>query len=112
MDESADTTVVVVLTTAPDPDVAERIVSSLVEERLVACANIVPGVTSIYRWQGEVQRDSEVMVFLKSTEALAAPLRDRITQLHPYDLPEVLVLPVPDASDRYAEWVRGEVRSL
>ena len=109
MDESPETPLVVVLTTAPEREVAERLARSLVEERLVACANIVPGATSIYRWQGEIHHDSEVMIFLKSTEAMTAALCDRINQLHPYDLPEVLVLPVSGASDPYAEWVGGEV---
>jgi len=110
MDESPHTSLVVVLTTAPDREVAERLATSLVEERLVACGNIVPGVTSIYRWEGEVHNDSEVMLLLKSTHQLVAALRERIAQLHPYDLPEVLVLPVAEGTDRYADWVRGEVR--
>ncbi len=79
------------------------------EERLVACANIVPGVTSIYRWEGEVHHDSEVLLLLKSTEDMTAALCDRIAQIHPYDVPEVLALPLPEATGPYAEWVRGEV---
>jgi len=111
MGELRDTPLVVVLTTAPDREVAERLARSLVEERLVACANIVPGVASIYRWEGEVHHDSEVLLLLKSTEAATGALRDRIVELHPYDLPEVLSLPVPGATDPYAEWVRGEVEA-
>ena len=110
MDESLDVTVVVVLTTAPDRAVAEALATTLVEERLVACANIVPDAISVYRWDGEVQRESEVMVFLKTTEPMVASLSHRIQELHPYDLPEVIVLPAPRAIGPYATWVRGEVR--
>jgi periplasmic divalent cation tolerance protein len=97
--------VALVLMTAPDRVSAERIVHTLVEERLVACGNIVPGVVSIYRWQGDVQRDDEVLVVLKTTPAKSEAVIERVPALHPYEVPEVLVLPVDDGLAAYVHWV-------
>jgi len=99
-----------VVTTVPDVLVSERLATTLVEERLAACANIVPSVTSIYRWEGAVQRDDEVLVVFKTTDDAVADLRDRIVELHPYDVPEVLALRVVDGSEEYLRWVCDEVR--
>ncbi len=110
MADTPDTAVAVVLTTAPDASVAEALATRLVEERLVACANIVPGVTSIYRWEGKLHREAEVMVVLKTTMAGVDRLRDRIVSLHPYAVPEVLAIAVPAGSDAYMDWIRSEVR--
>lgn len=102
-------TVTAVLTTAPDKSVAESLASSVVEERLAACANLIPGVTSIYRWEGEIRTDAEVLVVFKTTDDRFNALRDRVLELHPYDVPEVLALPVPEGSADYLDWVREEV---
>lgn len=109
MKSPAKAAVAAVVTTAPDADIAENLATRIVEERLAACANVVPGVTSIYRWKGEVQRDSEVLIVFKTTPAGVASLRDRIAELHPYDVPEILAVPVPDGSAEYMEWVHDEV---
>ena len=107
---SPDTAAVTaVLTTAPDASVAESLARRLVEERLAACANILPGVTSVFWWDGAVQAEGEVLVLLKSTEAAYPALRDRLLELHPYDVPELLRLPVAGGWEGYLEWVRGEV---
>jgi len=98
-----------VLLTAPDADVAERLGRALVEERLAACANIVPGVVSVFRWDGRVQREAEVLVIVKTTDQRVEDLRARVVELHPYQVPEVLVLPVLAGHAPYLEWVRGEV---
>lgn len=100
-----------VVTTTPGAEEAERIATRLVEERLIACANILPGATSIYRWEGRVQRASEVMIVFKTTAETLPRLRERLADLHPYDLPEVLAFAVPDGSDDYLSWVRDAVRS-
>lgn len=107
----------VVLVTAPDEAAAEALVDRLVEERLVACGNIVPGLKSIYRWQGEVERAAEVLVVFKTTSAGARELIRRVPELHPYDVPEILVLPVEAGHGPYVQWVvenvgreRGERR--
>ena len=95
--------------TAPDAEVAERLARTLVDERLAACANIVPGVVSVYRWEGEVQRDSEVLVILKTSAEVLDDLESRAVELHPYDVPEVLALPVRGGHEPYLDWVRAEV---
>lgn len=103
------TAVVVGLLTTPDRDVAERIVNSLVTEGLIACGNISAGVTSIYRWQGAIERAEEVLVIIKTAEVLSARAVSRIRELHPYDVPEVLFLPVTSGNDAYVDWLRTSV---
>lgn len=98
-----------VLVTAPDTDTAESLARAVVVERLAACVNLVPGVVSIYRWEGEVRRDDEVLLILKTTAERMGALRERVVALHPYDVPEVLVLPVTESHEPYRAWVRGQV---
>jgi len=95
----------VVLMTAPDEDTAVGIVRTVVEERLAACGNVLPGVRSIYRWQQEVQEDREVLVLFKTVERAVPRLVARIEELHPYDVPEALALPVHAGSAAYLRWV-------
>ncbi|HWV56795.1 MAG TPA: divalent-cation tolerance protein CutA [Longimicrobiales bacterium] len=105
----AGTGVQIALMTAPDAATAERIVRTLLDERLIACGNILPGVTSLYRWEGAVQRDAEVLVIMKTTEQAAAVLLERAPSLHPYDVPELLLLPVGNGHDAYLDWVFDSV---
>jgi periplasmic divalent cation tolerance protein len=98
-----------VLVTAPDARSAESMARALVEERLAACVNVIPGLVSVYRWEGEVQRDQEALMILKTTEPRAAALRERVVQLHPYEVPEVLVLNVVDGHATYLRWVAEAV---
>jgi periplasmic divalent cation tolerance protein len=98
----------VVLVTAPDLETAAALARTLVEEGLVACANVVPGVRSIYRWEGEVQDDAEVLLVAKTAAARCDALAARVRDLHPYDLPEVVVLPVSGGSRDYLDWVIAE----
>jgi periplasmic divalent cation tolerance protein len=99
----------VVLVTAPDRATAEAMVSRLVQERVVACGNIVPGLTSIYWWQGKVERAEEVLVLFKTTGEGAAELIRRVPEIHPYDTPEVLVLAVEAGNGPYLDWIEGNV---
>lgn len=99
--------VTVVLTTAPDAAVAESLATALVHEGLAACVNIVPGVTSIFRWEGEVQREAELLLVTKTTEERVPALCERIVALHPYDVPEMIALPVTGGHAAYLDWVRG-----
>ncbi len=99
----------VVLMTVPDLDVARELGRRLVEERLAACANIVPGLMSIFHWDGEVQDQSEVLLILKTTGSAVGALVERAASLHPYDVPEVLGLPVVEGYAPYLDWVRSEV---
>ena len=103
----------VVLVTAPDLETGARIGRSLVAEGLAACANLLPGVRSIYRWQGELHDDPEVLLIVKTRAPLLDALTARVRALHPYELPEVLALPVAGGSEPYLAWVRGaaEARS-
>ncbi len=102
------TDAVVVLVTAPGVDQAARIARALVEERLAACGNVVPGIRSIYRWQGAVQEDQEALLVLKTTRARFEALRARVLAMHPYEVPEVIALPVEAGSARYLAWIAGE----
>ncbi len=104
-----DTELVAVLVTAPDAETGETLATAVVQERLAACVNIVPGLTSVYRWEGRVHRDAEVLLVMKTTAAGAGALRERVLELHPYEVPEVLVLPVAGGHGAYMEWVRSAV---
>jgi periplasmic divalent cation tolerance protein len=95
----------VALVTAPSMEVAEQLVRAAVEERLAACGNIVPGVSSIYRWEGAIERAEEVLIVFKTERAVVPKLMARVQELHPYDVPEVVVLPVAAGLAPYLEWV-------
>jgi periplasmic divalent cation tolerance protein len=96
-----------VLVTAPDAATAERLAEALVQERLAACGNVVPGLTSIYRWEGAVQRDSEVLLLLKTTARCTDALIRRVTELHPYEVPEAIALDVERGFAPYLAWIAG-----
>ena len=100
----------VVLVTAPSPEVAAALARTLVEERLAACGNVLSEVRSIYRWEGQVREDAEALLVLKTTRARLEALRDRVLALHPYDVPEVLALPVEAGSAAYLSWLASETR--
>jgi periplasmic divalent cation tolerance protein len=102
---SPPTAAVVVLVTAPDAAAAEAIARALVEERLVACAASWPGVTSVYRWQGRVETATEVQLVLKTASSRVEALVRRVQELHPYEVPEVLVLPVHAGLPAYLQWI-------
>jgi periplasmic divalent cation tolerance protein len=98
--------IVVVLVTAPSADVAAAIARALVEERLAACGNVVPGVRSIYAWEGKVQDEPEALLVLKAPRGRLEALAARVRELHPYQLPEVIALSVTGGSQAYLDWVR------
>lgn len=100
--------VVTVLMTAPGAEAAETVVRGLLDERLVACGNVLPGAVSLYRWKGEVHRDDEAVVVLKTLRRLVPRLLERAGELHPYDVPELLVQEVADGEPAYLEWVGRE----
>ena len=93
------------------PD-AERVATSLVEERLAACVNIVPGVVSIYRWKGNVEQEPELMLVIKTLAERVEALKARLVQLHPYELPEVVVIPIGGGHAPYLAWIEEQVRPL
>ena len=97
--------ILIALCTCPDTSVGERIAEALVGEGLAACVNVLRGVTSVYRWQGEVQRDPEVLLVIKTVRERLAALISRVRTLHPYELPEVIAFPVSDGLPDYLQWV-------
>lgn len=103
------TDALVVLTTVGSDDQAERIATALIGENLAACVNIVKDVTSIYRWKGEVTRDTERLLVIKTTAPRFDAVRSRIRELHTYELPEVIALRVEDGDPGYLDWLQGSV---
>jgi periplasmic divalent cation tolerance protein len=99
----------VVLMTAGSQEEAERIAQVLVSEMLAACVNVVPGITSVYRWEGEVHRDSEWLLVAKSRRDVLDDLIRRVQALHSYDVPEVIALPLAGGNEAYLRWVNQEV---
>ncbi len=97
--------VVVVLVTCPNRRRAETLGRTLVEEGLAACANVIPGLTSIYRWQGKLCRDPEVLVLLKTRRSRFPALAKRVREIHPYSVPEVIALRVAAGFPAYLAWV-------
>ena len=91
-------------------DRAEEMAKTIVEERLAACVNVVPGVVSVYRWKGAVERDEERTLLIKTGDARVAALMDGIRKIHPYEVPEIVVLPVESVNPAYAAWVEAETR--
>ena len=98
----------VALSTAPDAETAARIARTLVQERLAACVNLLPGVRSIYRWQGAIEDAAEVLLVMKTRAERVEALAERLRALHPYELPELVVLPVAGGSSGYLDWVLAE----
>lgn len=99
---------VVVYSTFPDAASAERAAAGLVEARLAACVALLPGMVSIYRWQGAVERADEVILLAKTRAALAEAVLAAIAATHPYEVPALLVLPVASASAAYGAWIEAE----
>jgi len=99
----------VVLSTFPDPETAGQIARVLVEEQLAACVNLVPGVRSIYRWEGTVKDATETLAIIKTTRPGYDALAQRLVELHPYDVPEVLALPLIGGHFDYVEWIAANV---
>lgn len=96
--------------TCPDTHSAELLARTLVDERLAACVNVLPGVRSIYRWEGAVENAEEVLLLIKTTGERLPALAARLSQLHPYDLPELLAVPVAAGLPAYLHWVAAETR--
>lgn len=97
------------LTTCPDGASATRIADALVAERLAACVNQIPGVTSTYRWEGKVRADAEVLLLIKSTRERFEALRARLVALHPYEVPELIAIEIADGHAPYLDWIAGEM---
>jgi periplasmic divalent cation tolerance protein len=99
----------IVLTTAGSEEEARKIARTLVDRRAAACVNIVPQVTSIYRWQGKVEEAREWLLIVKTTAAAFGQVRGVIAELHSYEVPECICLTIEDGSPAYLEWIAGSV---
>lgn len=99
-----------VFTNLPDTDAANTLAALLIERRLAACVNILAPCTSVYRWQGAVETASEVPLLIKTTRARYAELQDAVRKAHPYELPELIAVPVTDGLPGYLAWVAAETQ--
>jgi periplasmic divalent cation tolerance protein len=100
----------IVLTTTPTPEEATRLGRALVEERLAACATLIPAVQSIYHWEGKVESSTETLLLLKTGPDQLPALEARLHELHSYQTPEFLILPVEAASQPYLDWLHSALR--
>jgi periplasmic divalent cation tolerance protein len=98
---------VIVLSTFPTEQDATTLATALVEERLAACVNVLPPMTSVYRWEGKIERAAEHQLVIKTRRDRVEAIKARLTRLHPYDVPELLVLSVADGGDRYLAWIQA-----
>jgi periplasmic divalent cation tolerance protein len=98
-----------VLVTAPNLKTARSLAQAVLRTRLAACANLVPRLESHYWWQGRLEKSAEVLIVLKTTRTRLAALERRVLELHPYDTPEFLVLPLSGGSNRYLDWLQASV---
>jgi periplasmic divalent cation tolerance protein len=103
--QELSTGVVVVYVTVPNKDVARQIAFALVDERLAACTNIIPGLESVYEWDGKIQSDNELLLMIKTSASLIPSLTNKVKELHPYDECEVIAVPVIGGSSTYLQWV-------
>jgi periplasmic divalent cation tolerance protein len=101
--------IVVAMTACPSREVADHVARTLVGERLAACVNQIPGVTSTYIWRGKLQTDAEVVLMMKTTVGKFDTLKLRVKELHPYELPELIAIPVCAGAENYLAWVRETV---
>jgi len=99
-----------VLTTCPNEEVAKNIALQLVTEKLAACVNIVPNITSIYCWQNEVHCDNEIQLLIKTSDAQFSDLSKEINRLHPYDVVEIIALNIQQGDKQYLNWISNSLK--
>ncbi|CAH9077040.1 unnamed protein product [Cuscuta epithymum] len=110
--EASDNTVpsIVVYVTVPNKEAGKKLAESIVKEKLAACVNRVPGIKSVYEWEGQIQSDSEEMLIIKTRKSLLEALTAHVKANHEYDVPEVIALPIVGGSPQYLEWVKNNTR--
>ncbi|KAJ8762444.1 hypothetical protein K2173_007883 [Erythroxylum novogranatense] len=101
---------IVVYVTVPNREAGKKLADSIIKEKLAACVNIVPGILSVYQWQGEVQTDSEELLIIKTRQSLLEALTEHVKANHEYDVPEVISLPITGGSIPYLEWLKSSTR--
>ena len=97
--------ILLALSTFPDSEIARRISNQLISENFAACANILPAVESIYRWKGNIESGTETLVFFKISEGRQSAFQAKLRSLHPYDVPEIIFVPVASGLPEYLQWV-------
>lgn len=102
---------ILILSTAGTADEAGKIAEKLVQDRLVACVNILPGIQSIYRWKDEVQKEQEVLMIMKTTQQRFDEVQRAIRSMHSYEVPEIISFPLEHGSHDYLKWIENTVRS-
>ncbi|NBS15696.1 MAG: divalent-cation tolerance protein CutA [Gammaproteobacteria bacterium] len=103
---------VVVLSSCPDVDTARRLARGVIESGMAACVSIVPGVESIYRWKGQLESQEEHLLLIKTVLASLESLTAWLEEHHPYELPEIIALPMTGGSERYLQWLRSDLDSM
>jgi periplasmic divalent cation tolerance protein len=101
---------VMIFCTVPDATTAKKISQILVEEKLAACCNIVPGLNSIYSWENKIQDETELLLIIKSRQELFPELEQRIKKLHPYSVPEIIAIPIFNGNIDYLKWMEENVK--
>src|SRR4051794_18983222 len=101
---------ILILTNVPDEQTAHRIARMLVEQRLAACVNMLPGVRSVYQWQGAVEEAGEITLLIKTTQERYVELEAAINATHPYDVPEIIAIPIIDGLPAYIDWIVAETK--
>ncbi|XXG40473.1 hypothetical protein AAC387_Pa01g1181 [Persea americana] len=101
---------IVVYVTVPNKEAGKKLADSIVREKLAACVNIVPGIESIYFWNGEIQTDSEELLIIKTRESLLEALTEHVKSNHEYEVPEVIAMPITGGNLKYLEWIKNSTR--
>ncbi|KAJ3673712.1 hypothetical protein LUZ60_005704 [Juncus effusus] len=101
---------IVVYVTVPNREAGKKLSESIIKEKLAACVNIVPGIESVYWWEGKVQTDSEELLIIKTRESLLPALTEHVKSNHEYEVPEVISLPITGGNDKYLEWIKNNTR--
>jgi len=104
-----DKNALLIITTAPDDEIAEKIAHALVSPGLAACVNILPGMRSIYKWRGELQRGDEQLLLIKAQQSAYAAIEKEIEALHPYELPEIIAVSIEAGLPAYLDWIGGRM---
>jgi periplasmic divalent cation tolerance protein len=99
----------IVLVTAPDEAVAQKLARTVLEQKLAACVNVIPGMISFFWWQNKIDEQAEVLLVIKTMQAKVSALMAAVKQAHPYEVPEIISLPIVEGSEDYLRWVRDSV---
>ncbi len=103
-----ETKYITILVTTPDNTTAERIAYQLLEKKLAACINIVPNLTSIYKWMGKIETSQETLMIIKTKTELFEEIKKEIRRIHPYQVPEIISIPIQDGNKEYLKWIEEE----